>query len=90
MAWIQKLQQSDNYYVCVWLPNQKRKKMISTGTDDIIQAEKILARITEIENLRKTDEKIIRMLYADIQYDRSFLNDIDEVLEIDKPIKDGE
>lgn len=79
MAWLQQLRQSQNYYVCVWLPNQKRKKMISTGTSNKKQAEKMLDRINEIENLRKTEEKFIKLLYADIQYDKLLLNDINEI-----------
>ena len=83
MAWLQKLQASQNFYVCVWLPNQKRKKLISTGTNNKKQAEKILERINEIENLRKTEEKFIRLLYSDIQSDKGLLIDINEILGID-------
>lgn len=89
MAWLQKLRQSQNYYVCIWLPNQKRKKMISTGTSNKKIAEKILDRINEIENLRKTEEKFIRLLYTDIQYDKLILKDIDEMHGIDKTITLG-
>lgn len=78
MAWLTKIRQSQNYYVCVWLPNQKRRKILTTGTSNKKQAEKMLDRINEIENLRKTEEKFIKLLYADIQYDKSLLNDINE------------
>lgn len=89
MAWLTKIRQSQNHYVCVWLPNQKRRKIISTGTSNKKQAEKILDRINEIENLRKTEEKFIKLLYADIQYDKLILKDIDEMQGIDKTITLG-
>lgn len=83
MAWLTKIRQSQNHYVCVWLPNQKRRKIISTGTSNKKQAEKILDRINEIENLRKTEEKFVKLLYADIQYDRALLDDINELQGVD-------
>ena len=86
MAWLTKIRHSQNYYVCVWLPNQKRRKIITTGTSDKKQAEKILDRINEVENLRKTEEKFITLLYNDIQYDKSLLKDIDKVHGVDKTI----
>lgn len=89
MAWLTKIRQSQNYYVCVWLPNQKRRKIISTGTSNKKLAEKMLNRINKIENLRKTEEKFIKLLYADIQYDKLILKDIDEMQGIDKTITIG-
>lgn len=89
MAWLTKIRQSQNYYVCVWLPNQKRRKIISTGTSNKKLAEKMLNRINKIENLRKTEEKFIKLLYADIQYDKLILKDIDEMQGIDKTITLG-
>lgn len=78
MAWLTKFRHSQNFYVCIWLPNQRRRKIITTGTSNKRQAEKILERINEIENLRKTEEKFVKLLYADIQYDKSLLKNIIE------------
>lgn len=86
MAWLQKLRQSQNYYVGVWLPNQKRKKLISTGTNNRKRAERVLSRIVEIEYFRKTEEKFIKSLYADLKYDKALLDDINEFQGIDVTI----
>ncbi len=83
MAWLTKIRASQNFYICVWLPNQKRRKIITTGTSNKKQAEKILNRINEIEGIRKTEEKFIKLLYADIQYDKVLIDNINELQGID-------
>ena len=71
MAWLQQIRQSKNFYVCVWLPNQKRKKMISTGTSNRELAEKIAdatigrgetKRGLRIDDLKKISVQIQRYI----------------------------
>jgi integrase/recombinase XerD len=81
MAWLQRIpSNTGNYYVVLWLPNQKRKRALTTGTKNIVEAEKILKRVNELEHLRKAEDKVIKLIYADIQADKGLIDDLNELL----------
>ena len=72
-----------NYYIAIWLPHQKRKKYISTGTTDRKKAEKILGEIQLIEGIRKTQAKVIELMYQDVKLEKGLLDDINSIMDND-------
>ncbi|TFB09320.1 hypothetical protein E3V36_06985 [Candidatus Marinimicrobia bacterium MT.SAG.2] len=72
-----------NYYIAIWLPHQKRKKYISTGTTDRKKAEKILEEINLIEGMRKTQASVIELLYQDVKLEKGLLDDINTIMDND-------
>lgn len=83
MAWLQKYPNSLNYYICVWLPNQKKKRIISTRTKNKVQAEIMLKHVKEIENIRKVEARAIKLIYSDLQFEKGLNKDLDELQGID-------
>ena len=80
MAWLQKIPKtSGNWYICIWLKAKKPKKIISTGSKNKKLAEKILKRAIELEQFRKSEEKILQLISEDILYERGLSKDIQEL-----------
>ena len=83
MAWLTLRGKRKNYYIVIWLPYQKKKKFISTGTADKKKAEKILAEIQLIEGIRRTQVKVIELMYQDVNLEKGLLEDINLIMEND-------
>ena len=56
---------SGNYYILLWLPNLKKRKLISTKTSNLKDAEKLLKTVKDLEATHRVEERAIRALYAD-------------------------
>ncbi|MCH7818180.1 MAG: hypothetical protein IIB40_01325, partial [Candidatus Marinimicrobia bacterium] len=72
-----------NYYIAIWLPHQKIKKYISTGTTNRKMAEKILEEINLIEGMRKTQASVIELLYQDVKLEKGLIDDINTIMDND-------
>ena len=83
MAWLTLRGKRKNYYIVIWLPYQKKKKFISTGTADKKKAEKILAEIQLIEGIRRTQVKVIELMYQDVNLEKGLLDDINRIMDND-------
>ena len=83
MAFLMKRGTRQNYYVVIKLPYQKIRKYISTGTTDRKKAEKILGEIQLIEGIRKTQAKVIELMYQDVKLEKGLLDDINSIMDND-------
>ena len=87
MAWLTLRGKRKNYYIVIWLPYQKKKKFISTGTTDKKKAEQILVEIQLIEGIRRTQVKVIELMYQDVNLEKGLLDDINSIMDND-PVMD--
>jgi len=76
-----------NYYILLWLPNLKKRKLISTRTANLKDAEKLLKTVNNLEATHRVEERAIRALYADIQGDKALLNTLNNALGIDSSLR---
>jgi integrase len=75
-----------NYYIRLWLPNQKRSKSIPLGTSNKKEAQQILKRVQQFEYLRKAEQTAIKALYQDIMSDQWVVEGIEKDLGIDQSV----
>ncbi|NQT25334.1 tyrosine-type recombinase/integrase [candidate division KSB1 bacterium] len=86
MAHLCKRKNRQNYYVVVWLPHQNRKKYISTGTQNLKEAQKILRQIQTAENLQKAGSKAFDTLHQENLLELNLIKNVDEIMEIDNQL----
>jgi integrase/recombinase XerD len=75
-----------NYYIRLWLPNQKRSKSIPLGTHNKREAEQMLKRVQHFEYIRKAEQIAIKALYMDIMSDQWVVEGIEKDLGIDQSV----
>ena len=86
MAFLMKRGTRKNYYIVIRLPYQKVRKYISTGTTNKKKAEKILEEIQLIEGIRKTQSKVLELMYQDVKLEKGLLDDINSIMDNDQAV----
>lgn len=82
MAWLTKRGTRQNYYIVIWLPYQKIKKYISTGTTDRKRADKILKEIQLLEDIRRSQAKVLELMKHDVKLEQGLLDGVNTILEV--------